>query len=530
MAAAADTDKPQAPMVYARRWAVVAVFCLLNSTNAALWVTYAAISTPAGDLFQVDAGLINALSLTYMFAYLPGTLLAAWSLDRLGLRATMAVAGAGNLVCGVVRALAVLLLPGSPMVAWGITLAGQCVGALVQPAFTNAPAKIAGVWFPKQERDLATVLAAMSNPLGNAIGMFLPTLMVSSANAGDMGAMLWTEAGAAALGAVLTLLVIRDAPPTPASLSSGARSALRAQSVRRAATGKGGYFDDEDDSGHSRETASAPPDVAPAALAAGASRGPGDCPGAADSHGATTGLVGAARADAEEGGEEGGGDTLSRMWVECRVLLSDPPFRLLLVAFSLGLGLFNAFVTLVAQIVEPCGYNSDDAGIFGGALIGAGLLGAGVAGAALEATRAYTAALRIGFVLCTATILGLVASLQRDSFGLLVGTFAGAGLTILPLLPVTLESAVEHSFPIVEESASALLLLGGQITGIVFVFVMPLLIPNDCSTVLTPFAALVAAVLIVATALILCFRVQPRRTKAETNAAASPLLAAPADA
>lgn len=45
MAAVVDTDKPEAPVVYARRWAVVAVFCLLNSTNAALWVTYAAIST-----------------------------------------------------------------------------------------------------------------------------------------------------------------------------------------------------------------------------------------------------------------------------------------------------------------------------------------------------------------------------------------------------------------------------------------------------------------------------------------------------
>jgi hypothetical protein len=34
--------------------------------------------------------------------------------------------------------------------------------------------------------------------------------------------------------------------------------------------------------------------------------------------------------------------------------------------------------TLIEQIVKPCGYTSDDAGVFGGCIIGAGLVGAAV--------------------------------------------------------------------------------------------------------------------------------------------------------
>ena len=49
-------------------------------------------------------------------------------------------------------------------------LVGQLLGGLAQPFFTNSPAKLAGEWFPTSERNLATTIASMCNPLGIALG------------------------------------------------------------------------------------------------------------------------------------------------------------------------------------------------------------------------------------------------------------------------------------------------------------------------------------------------------------------------
>lgn len=467
----------------------------------------------SGQLFAVSDGLINLFSLTYMFLFLPGTLMAAWMLESAGLRASLIVGAAGNLACGVIRLGALFMISttsddSTRLLAWGVSLAGQIGGAISQPFFLNVPAKVAGDWFPKSERDIATVLAAMSNPLGNAIGMVLPILFVDSdkADVEQFQLLFGVQAAIAAAGLVLVLIVVRDRPPTPPSSSAGSRDVIRIASLQRVSTGKGSVWSDEDDLDGASDDAG---------LQGALSR---DTSG--DSHGGAgvAGLGGA-------GAEEGGLPTLTKLRIEWCALLGDGPFRLLLLAFGLGLGIFNSFVTLVAQFVGPCGYDSTEAGIFGGALIGAGLLGAGVAGAVLEATRAYTTALRAGFLLCGAAVIGLMALLQPHQGTALTAMFAVAGFLMLPLLPVTLEAGAEHTFPIPEESSTALLLLGGQLFGIIFVLLLPVLIPDTCDTIVTPSAGLVVGVMVVACGSVLFFAVSHRRGKAET-AAKRPLLAA----
>jgi hypothetical protein len=63
-------------------------------------------------------------------------------------------------------------------------------------------------------------------------------------------------------------------------------------------------------------------------------------------------------------------------------LLTDQEFWKLLVGFGLGLAIFNALLTVLAQMIRPLyGHTaadvnqaSDDAGMYGGVLIGAGKL------------------------------------------------------------------------------------------------------------------------------------------------------------
>ena len=54
-----------------------------------------------------------------------------------------------------------------------ILFVGQGIAALGQPLFINFPAVIAMEWFPVQQRDMATIIAAVSNLIGNAVGQVI---------------------------------------------------------------------------------------------------------------------------------------------------------------------------------------------------------------------------------------------------------------------------------------------------------------------------------------------------------------------
>ena len=94
-------------------------------------------------------------------------------------------------------------------------------------------------------------------------------------------------------------------------------------------------------------------------------------------------------------------------------LLSDTEFWKLLVGFGLGLAVFNALLTVLAQLIQPLYGNtasdinqaSDDAGMYGGVLICAGLVGAAVTGPILDQTHWYRSFLKGGFVMATSGLL-----------------------------------------------------------------------------------------------------------------------------
>ena len=59
-------------------------------------------------------------------------------------------------------------------------------------------------------------------------------------------------------------------------------------------------------------------------------------------------------------------------------------YMLLFTTFTIGLGVMNLMLTLVNQIVEPYGYDNDQAGYCNAALLVTGLIGAGITSKVLE--------------------------------------------------------------------------------------------------------------------------------------------------
>lgn len=105
---------------------------------------------------------------------------------------------------------------------YGFQLTGQSFAALAQPLFLNLVTAIATAWFPLSERDLATTLATLLNPLGSALGQIIPILFVSQTDDKEVHGMvmlLTVELILCVIPLLLTYFFFDASPPLPPSRS-----------------------------------------------------------------------------------------------------------------------------------------------------------------------------------------------------------------------------------------------------------------------------------------------------------------------
>lgn len=61
------------------------------------------------------------------------------------------------------------------------------------------------------------------------------------------------------------------------------------------------------------------------------------------------------------------------MWRATRLLLRDRAFCLLVWCFGGGLALFNALLTVLSQLLRPCGYSEEQSGTLGAVFLASGI-------------------------------------------------------------------------------------------------------------------------------------------------------------
>jgi MFS family permease len=144
-------------------------------------------------------------------------------------------------------------------------------------------------------------------------------------------------------------------------------------------------------------------------------------------------------------------------------------FLLLLAIFFVGLGSFNAVTTWIEEIVGPRGFTSEQAG-----LIGAAMIVGGVAGAVVLPTLSDRSRRRKPFVMAAiaGAILGLMGVTWVQSYAMLLISSVVLGFFLLSAGPIGFQYAAEITYPIPEGTSNGLLLLMGQIAGILFIFAM----------------------------------------------------------
>ena len=144
---------------------------------------------------------------------------------------------------------------------------------------------------------------------------------------------------------------------------------------------------------------------------------------------------------------------------------------LLLVPFSIYVGLFNSVSSLLNQIMVPYGYSADDAGIAGALLIVVGLVASAVTSPVLDRTKAFVGAIKLAVPLIG---LGYLAFVWMPGTRALAGPYAVLavlGATSFSLVPVALEFLCELSHPLSPAVTSTVAWAGGQLLGGLFIVI-----------------------------------------------------------
>ena len=167
-----------------------------------------------------------------------------------------------------------------------------------------------------------------------------------------------------------------------------------------------------------------------------------------------------------------GPEVRALMFDGLRDILKHKGFLLLMAVFFVGLGIFNAVTTWIEDLLKPRGFTIAQAGLAGGVMIIGGIIGAVVL-----PTLSDKAKKRVPFLI--AAVLGAAIGLAGVAYAstyvlLLVSSFI-LGFFLLSAGPIGFQYGAEITRPIPEGTSNGLLLLMGQISGILFIFGMEML-------------------------------------------------------
>ena len=183
-------------------------------------------------------------------------------------------------------------------------------------------------------------------------------------------------------------------------------------------------------------------------------------------------------------------------------ILRTKDFVLLMLIFFVGLGVFNSVTTWIEDIVRPRGFSITQAGLIGGLMILGGIVGALILPALSDRSRR-----RVPFMVLAlgGATLGLVGITFATSYWLLLASAFALGFFLLAAGPIGFQYGAEVTYPAPEGTSNGLLLVMGQISGIVFILAMDMFKSPETGSMSLSLVILIGLMLL---GLLLCTRLR----------------------
>jgi len=161
---------------------------------------------------------------------------------------------------------------------------------------------------------------------------------------------------------------------------------------------------------------------------------------------------------------------------------------LLIILFFSGLGIFNAITTWIEQMIAPRGFTIVQAGTLGAVLMFGGIIGCFVIPSLSDKFRKRKPFI---FLCVLITMPGLVGLTFATSYALLLAAGFIMGFFFMSSGPIIFQYSAEINYPAPEATSQGLLIMSGQIAGIIFIFGMDLFRTESGS--MTPFLLVMMA-------------------------------------
>lgn len=395
---------------YPLRWIILLTLFLLNMSSSILWMTYASISAMSSEYFDVSDTAVSMLAMVFYIAFVLVSVPSGWVIDHRGIKTGLVIGSILNITGAWLRYIAVVSGM-TPSGQYGLTMASQCISALGQPFFLNAPTKFAASWFTHRGRSTANTISTISNPVGIAVGqLIVPALAPTSE---DIPLMLLVTAIIATVAAIPTpfLSSMPPSPPQPKGLMK-------------------------------------------------------NCPGYEE-------LILPSSTELESRASKNPFTRgLHRIFPGVGTAIRSPGFLALWFIFSSVVGIFSALTSLLNNILTPYGYSADTSGIFGAIIIVGGLIGAAILAIIIDRSPRHILMMRALTPISTLSFIGLIFAIRRDdTIGIGIVSFL-VGISTFSLLPVGLELGAECTFPAPEGTVSALLWMGGEAFSAIYQVIM----------------------------------------------------------
>jgi sugar phosphate permease len=182
-------------------------------------------------------------------------------------------------------------------------------------------------------------------------------------------------------------------------------------------------------------------------------------------------------------------------------ILKQKDMIILIFILFLALGMFNAVTTWIQIILEPRGFNAEQAGIVGAIMLVGGILGAIIIPPISDKMRKRKPFLIIAMILTTPGLIGLTFA---TDFKLLLASSFIFGFFFMAAGPIGYQYSAEVSHPAPEATSQGLLVLAGQVSGILFIFGMDMFEAEFGS--MTPFMLLFVGMMVLN--VVLCFNLK----------------------
>ncbi|KAF7315391.1 MFS general substrate transporter [Mycena indigotica] len=216
--------------LYRRRFVGIASLVILNIAAGMPWPWFGPISNDMVMDFGITLDQVNWLGNVVACIFLPISLLIPEIIRHFGIRRCCDIGAVTMVIAAWIRYAGTVhsLSSGG---AYALLFIGQFFSAIAQPIFQVIGPKYSETWFDLKGRVSATMIIAIANPVGGALGQLLSPIVGSTRQSILVLAIISTVAAP-------FVLLISAAPPTPPTYAASKKTA-GLLSLLRVMTNKG---------------------------------------------------------------------------------------------------------------------------------------------------------------------------------------------------------------------------------------------------------------------------------------------------